>query len=56
MLNFAIKDAEYATFNNNNKLSDAIRGFKSAGGDKVSAAFDLVAPFVRTPTNVAKAF
>lgn len=51
----ALEDALRATFNNDNAISDAVRGFKRGGGPAVSTAFDVLAPFVRTPTNVAKA-
>lgn len=54
MIEQAAKDAEYATFTNDNKLSDGIRAFKKAGGPVVTAATDIIMPFTKTPTNVAK--
>ena len=55
MLEAAKEDALQATFNKDNKLSDAIRAGKRAGGPAVETAIDVVAPFTRTPTNVAEA-
>lgn len=55
MIKIATKDALYATFTNENALNNAIKAAKQAGGKEVAAAIDLVAPFTRTPTNVAKA-
>lgn len=55
MLEAAKQDALYATFNKDNKLSDAIRAGKRAGGGAVRTATDIIAPFTRTPTNVAEA-
>lgn len=48
----AIADAEYATFNGKNKVSDAIYWAKRSSPE-AAAAVDLVVPFVKTPTNVA---
>ncbi len=45
-------DALVATFNNSNKLSDAIRRARSQAPPVVNFAIDLVMPFDRTPTNV----
>lgn len=56
MSKVAMDDSLYATFNNDNSLSNAIRGAKARGGTKVSFVMDMIAPFTRTPTNVAKAF
>lgn len=55
MIKIATKDALYSTFTNENALNNAIKGAKQAGGKEVAAAIDLIAPFTRTPTNVAKA-
>ena len=55
MLATATKDAAYATFTSENAVNDAIRAAKRAGGGKVSAALDVIMPFTKTPTNVAKA-
>lgn len=55
MIKAAVKDALYSTFTNENDLSNAIKGAKQAGGRKVAAAIDIIAPFTKTPTNVAKA-
>lgn len=55
MLAQATRDATYATFTNENDINDAIRAAKRAGGPKIAAAIDVIAPFTRTPTNVAKA-
>lgn len=45
-------DALVATFNNNNRLSDAIKRGRGALGAGGNFALDLVLPFDRTPTNV----
>jgi len=45
-------DALINTFNNNNKLSDAIKRARGTLGPKANFAIDLVLPFDRTPTNV----
>jgi GGDEF domain-containing protein len=45
-------DALVMTFNNNNKLSDAISRARSALTPFQSAALDIVLPFDRTPTNI----
>lgn len=55
MIEQAVKDAEYATFNNPNAVSDAVRAAKAGGGPVVSSILDFTMPFVRTPTNVLKA-
>lgn len=56
----AIADAEYATFNNKNVLSDMFssmkaRGYASdkVGGKLAATALDITTPFIKTPTNVA---
>lgn len=53
----AIADAELATFNNDNLINQGLTGFKGAiegarGGRAVNFSIDMIAPFVRTPTNV----
>lgn len=53
MLQQATRDAEIATFNSPNKVADMVRAAKNAGGPAASAVLDVLAPFVRTPTNVA---
>jgi hypothetical protein len=45
-------DAMVNTFNNSNKLSDAIKRGRSALSPQANFAIDLVMPFDRTPTNV----
>lgn len=45
-------DALRSTFNNNNRLSDAITKARSGLGAGGNFALDLVLPFDRTPTNV----
>ncbi len=55
MLKQAEKDAGYATFNKDNALSDFLRGGKAATSPIVRTAVDVVAPFTRTPVNVAEA-
>lgn len=45
-------DALVSTFNNNNKLSDAIKSARARLGAKANFAIDLIMPFDRTPTNV----
>lgn len=55
MIKAAVKDALYSTFTNENALNNAIKGAKQAGGKEVASAIDIIAPFTRTPTNVAKA-
>lgn len=45
-------DALVATFNNSNRLSDAIKRGRSALNGPANFALDLVMPFDRTPTNV----
>ncbi len=48
-------DALKATFNNNNSLSDRIKKMRSGHGGGTAlfnAAFDMIVPFDRTPTNV----
>lgn len=55
MVERAVKDALYSTFTNENALNNALKGAKQAGGKEVAAAIDVIAPFTRTPTNVAKA-
>lgn len=45
-------DALVATFNNNNRLSDAIKRGRGAIGPVGNFALDMVLPFDRTPTNV----
>lgn len=54
MTKLAAKDALYATFNNDNAVSEFVKAGKKAGGKELSAVFDFIAPFVRTPTNVGK--
>lgn len=53
----AMGDAEIAVFQNTNALAEGFRRFKSGvrdvAGPKAEAVADFVAPFVRTPTNVA---
>ena len=55
----AIDASEYETFNNKNVLSDFITRGKAGvrdqgmGGKALYAVVEVVAPFVRTPTNVA---
>lgn len=48
----AIGDAEVLTFQNENKLSSAIRGGRGQLGEFGNFALDLVLPFDRTPTNI----
>lgn len=55
MLDEAMQDGLYATFNKSNKLADAVGGFKEKGGPITRAGTELLAPFVRTPSNVAEA-
>lgn len=55
MLARADLDARYATFTKENALSDAIKGAKRSGGGTVRTGLDILAPFTRTPTNVATA-
>lgn len=62
MLDVAKKDAEYATFTNENVASTALSAARQAvvskygkGGEALMAGFDTVVPFVRTPTNVLNA-
>lgn len=45
-------DALVSTFNNNNRLSDAIRRGRSSLGPEANFAIDMIMPFDRTPTNV----
>lgn len=54
MLDEAMEDALYATFNKQSKIADAVSGAKRSGPG-ARTAIDVVAPFVRTPTNVAEA-
>lgn len=49
----AINDAEFRTFNNPNKLSNAAANFKRTLGPGGKAAAEVVAPFTKTPTNIA---
>ena len=51
----AINESEYATFNNKNVLSNMISGLKrgSSGSPLAEASVELVAPFTKTPTNIA---
>lgn len=51
MVATAIKDAEYATFNNPNKISEAAKRAKASDGT-IATGIDFVFPFIRTPTNV----
>lgn len=52
----AVADAEYSTFNNDNKLSGAIGDFrhslKTRFGEGAGLATNIVLPFDKTPTNV----
>lgn len=58
MVSEAIDAAEYATFLNENALAKGIssmkKGLEKRGGAGTKAAFEILAPFVRTPTNIAK--
>jgi len=51
----AINESEYATFNNKNVLSNMISGAKRAvsGSPLTEASIELIAPFTKTPTNIA---
>ncbi len=49
----AIKYAEYGTFQSANALTSAIQGAKRATTPGVRAGIDVIAPFTKTPTNVA---
>ena len=55
MLKLATEDAGYATFNKENALSQGISSFKANSSPGVRTATEIVAPFTRTPTNVAEA-
>ncbi len=59
----ALYDAEIATFNNNNAISEFVKGGRQAlrnpqnpklkaAGKALDAAIDFTAPFIRTPTNI----
>lgn len=48
----AILDAEVATFNNSNKLSDSVGNFRHSLSPEGQFAMEMVLPFDRTPTNV----
>lgn len=49
----AINDAEYATFQQSNWLSDAVSSAKNSTNGIGRAAMEFVIPFSKTPTNVA---
>jgi hypothetical protein len=53
----AILDAEVATFQQENAIANAIsaarRGLRSKGADVTAGLTEVVAPFVKTPTNIA---
>lgn len=48
----SIDAAEYATFQSKNVLSDIVGDVKRRGGN-VSTALEILAPFTKTPTNIA---
>lgn len=52
MLMQASAYADYATFQNKNKVSSAIAGFKHQVGSGGTFAIEQLAPFDRTPTNI----
>lgn len=56
MAEIAIRDAEKATFTNENKIASAISAGKAKGGPAVAFAADVAMPFTKTPTNVAARF
>ena len=53
MMKIATEDALYGTFNNPNKFAEMIAKGKSSDNQVVRGFLELVAPFSRTPTNVA---
>lgn len=48
----AISDAEFATFNNRNKVAGAFSKMKAGMGDGGRFAVDMIVPFSQTPSNV----
>lgn len=56
MIDNAIAQAEYATFTKDNALANAFAGFKRSGNAVSTTAAEVIAPFSRTPTNVAEVF
>ncbi len=53
MIANTIDAAEFATFQGRNVLSDAISGAKARSSKGLRAALEFIAPFTRTPTNIA---
>lgn len=54
MIARAVKTAEEATFTKQNGLSDVIQGAKRNASGLVRAGIELLAPFTKTPSNVAE--
>jgi len=52
MMAQAIADADFATFNNQNKLADMFSRAKRGASPGTRFAMDMTVPFVRTPANV----
>lgn len=53
MLQAATHESEVATFNNPNAVAAMVSAAKGKGGSLGSAVIDVLAPFTKTPTNVA---